>query len=93
LLMCIICALYLSQLRALYLNGKFISSPLRPSSLHQHHYCLTHLSILNMPWAHHTENAGPTNNQPSAGRSGVPSNKVKAISWYQILFLIIVQSG
>jgi hypothetical protein len=46
-----------------------------------------------MPQARQDANAQPTNTQPSAGRSRVPSDKVKALGAHQISFLIIVQSG
>jgi len=86
------CVLYLSQLHALYLSGEFIfPALLRPSTLH--HHFLARLSILNMPQARQAANAQPTNTQPSAGRSRVPSNKVKAVGRHRISFLIIVQSG
>jgi hypothetical protein len=46
-----------------------------------------------MAQAHQPANAQPMNTQPSAGRSRVPSDKVKVIGWRRIPFLIIVQSS
>jgi hypothetical protein len=84
--------LYLSRLRALYLSGRFIFlALLRPSTLHQRFFA--RLSILNMPQARQAANSQPTNTQPSAGRSRVPSNKVKVVGQHRISFLTIVQSG